>query len=183
MRLTGGEGKGRLLLDAPPHIRPTSGRIREQLFFMLRDRLPGAAVLDLYAGTGSLGLEALARGARLATFVERDRDALRVIRRNVKRCGFQERAVVVAGDVFQRLRQRFVLRGPFDLILADPPYEEDVLVPLLETIDRDGLLTPGGLVIYETKKHEQWVETPPWRLVDERRVGGTRLLFADAGQP
>ncbi len=177
MRLTGGEGKGRVLFDAPDNVRPTSGRIREQLFFMLRDRLEGARVLDLFAGTGSLGLEAIARGAEMATFVEKNREALRVIRGNLERCKFTDRAKVVTGDVYQRLRQPLQLRGPFDLIFADPPYDDPALTALLEVLRDQRLLTDDGLFVYETRHIVDPEEMEGWILDDDRKVGGTRLHF------
>ncbi len=179
MRLTGGEGKGRRLLDAPDHVRPTSGRIREQLFFMLRDRLDGACVLDLFAGTGALGLEALARGAETATFIDRDRDSIRVIRGNLERCKFSDRATVLPGDVFRKIRQPIQLRGPFDIIFADPPYDDFSLASLLELIRGMNLLRADGLFVYETRPGEDWEGVDGWQLLDERVVGGTLLYFCE----
>jgi 16S rRNA (guanine966-N2)-methyltransferase len=179
MRLTGGEGKGRRLLDAPDHVRPTSGRIREQLFFMLRDRLEGARVLDLYAGTGALGLEAIARGAERVTYVDKDRGSNRIIKDNLERCKFTDRANIVPGDVFRKLRQPFQLRGPFDLIFADPPYDDFSLTALLDLIHEMELLKADGLFIYETRPQEDWKDVEGWSVVDQRVVGGTKLYFCE----
>ncbi len=177
MRLTGGEGKGRRLLDAPDHVRPTSGRIREQLFFMLLEYLEDANVLDLFAGTGSLGIEALARGARQATFVDKDRESIRVTKSNLDRCKFTDRANVIQGDVFRLLRRPFHLGGPFDLVLADPPYREDTLAALLESLRDNQLMVPDGVFIYETQLKEKWVDVEGWTMFDKRTIGGTVLYF------
>lgn len=182
MRLTGGDGKGRRLLDAPPNVRPTSGKVREQLMFLLRDELEDASVLDLFAGTGALGLEAVARGAARAVFVEQNRDALRTIQGNVKRCRFEDRCEVLSGDVFVRLRQPFTLQGPHHLIFADPPYQENHLTTLLELLQQGRVLHAGGVFVYETRIVHDPVEQDGWELIDDRRLGSTRVLMYTPGE-
>lgn len=123
MRVVAGSAKGVRLAPVPRGVRPVSDRAREGLFSSLGDRVRGARVLDLYAGSGALGVEALSRGAAEAVFVERDRAALAAVRRNLELTRSGDRGVVVGVDV-----RRFVTRddkdgAPFDLVLADPPYD------------------------------------------------------------
>ncbi len=122
MRVIAGSARGTRLAPVPKGMRPTSDRVRESLFNALGQFFEGGSVLDLYAGTGALGIEALSRGSGLAIFVERDRRARAVILENLRRTGFAGRAEVIGGEVEAALG-RLVGRGErFDLIFADPPY-------------------------------------------------------------
>lgn len=179
MRLTGGEGKGRKLLDPPASVRPTSGRVRETLFQILLHRLPGANVLDLYAGSGSLGLEALARGAASAVFVEVDRKVQAVIRENVRRCGFEARARVVSGKLPGMLSRPALLGQQFDLIFADPPYAEDVFGELLALIERGELLAGEGLFVFEASSRRELELPRTWSVLRRKEMGDTALLFCE----
>jgi 16S rRNA (guanine(966)-N(2))-methyltransferase RsmD len=146
VRITGGEFRSRAL-RAPRGraTRPTSDRVREALFAILGGRVAGARVLDLYAGTGALGLEALSRGALRVTFVERGREALEAIRANVTALGVEARVEVVAAPVE---RARFI--EPADLVFADPPYADvPAAVRVLEEIVRGGALSDGATVVLE----------------------------------
>jgi 16S rRNA (guanine966-N2)-methyltransferase len=128
LRLIAGE-KGGLALQSPKGLatRPTLGRVRESLFMILQNRLAGARVLDLFAGCGALGLEALSRGAASAVFVENDRSALGALRANLDRTGWGDRASIAARDVFTFLKPAAPPENrPFDLILLDPPYHADL---------------------------------------------------------
>ncbi len=123
MRIVGGNAKGVRLATVPQGVRPLSDMAREGLFSSISDEIPGARVLDLYAGTGAMGIEALSRGAASGTFVERSAPALRTIRENLRRTRLAERASVVGSDVTRFLMRDDKDGGPFDLVLADPPYE------------------------------------------------------------
>jgi 16S rRNA (guanine966-N2)-methyltransferase len=150
MRVVAGELRGRRLSSAPGReTRPTSDRARAGLFDWLRDRVSGARVLDLFAGTGALGIEALSRGAREAVFVERARPALRVLRENLAALGLGERSRVVERDLARGLGPVAADGGVFELVLADPPYEGDWLDRLVscETLGR--ILGSGAVVIAE----------------------------------
>jgi 16S rRNA (guanine966-N2)-methyltransferase len=130
MRITGGRLRGRRLASiGGASIRPTSDKVREAVFSMVGQDLTGWVVLDLFAGTGSLGIEAISRGASSAVFVENARDALRVLRRNLGLCSVLESgtAVVLEWDIRAGIPWRHpVLKGPFDLVFLDPPYREPV---------------------------------------------------------
>jgi len=179
MRIIAGLAKGRRLA-APPgaQVRPTADRVREALFSSLQPRLPGARVLDLYAGSGALGLEAISRGAAHATLVERDRRTLTVLRANVDAVGLPG-VVVLAQDVAAVLAGE-VPGAPFDLAFADPPYRtsgaevDRMLVALL------GHLAPRATVVVERPRR---VPAPVWPagLVagEPRAYGATTLHRAE----
>lgn len=182
MRITGGALRSRNL-RAPKGMatRPTTDRVREALFSMLtsRSRIEGARVLDLYAGTGALGFEALSRGAAHATFVESARAALLVLRANGADLGVDDRTSVVAGEV-ESVTARLAREGPFDLVFADPPWAlvDQGTVPraLLDVVAR-GVLAPGGLLVLEHS-----ARSAPPALVglvfgEVRRFGDTAIAF------
>jgi 16S rRNA (guanine966-N2)-methyltransferase len=140
MRVIAGSAKGAKLGAVPAGVRPLSDRAREGLFASLGAAVEGARVLDLYAGTGAMGIEALSRGASNATFVERARPALVAIGANLEKTHLTERAAIVASDTLAFLRKS-PSGGPFDLVLADPPY--DLAPPELDPVL--GLLASGWL--------------------------------------
>lgn len=171
MRVIAGLAKGRRLL-APrgAGTRPMMDRAREGLFSSLGERVAGARVLDLYAGSGSLGLEALSRGAGGAVFVERSRAALAALRANVAAVGLGGQ--VVAGDVEAYLERA---AGPYDLVFVDPPYAlplasvESVLARL------PGLLVAGGTVVLHRRAGEGLGPPPGLTVIDRRRYGDTEI--------
>ena len=149
MRVIAGTYKGRILkAPAWEGLRPTSDRLRETLFNVLAGRVAGARVLDVYAGTGAVGLEALSRGAAHVTFVESDRRAQALVAENLARCGIREGYAIIrasAARAFEMFRgsPSFV---PFDIVLLDPPYDH----PAAQTLAGvDALVAPGGLVVFE----------------------------------
>ncbi len=187
MRIIAGEWRGTRLAalgkgDARAHLRPTSDRVRESLFSMLAggrfgDPITGARVLDLFAGTGALGLEALSRGAARATFVENGRTALGLLSDNITRCRAEARTCVVTRDA-----TRPGPGTPHDLIFLDPPYGKGLGEAALAAALARGWLAPDALVIWE----ESAAIVPPagLTLLDHRHYGktGISLLRAHAGQ-
>jgi 16S rRNA (guanine966-N2)-methyltransferase len=158
LRLIAGE-KGGLALQAPKGqaTRPTLGRVRESLFMILRDRLAGGRVLDLFAGCGALGLEALSRGAAEAVFVESARPALDALRANIERAGWTDRARVVARDAFGVLKRPAPPGDrPFDLILLDPPYHADLAARSLGQLGSrtDGWIAAGGWIVAQVGRRD-----------------------------
>jgi 16S rRNA (guanine966-N2)-methyltransferase len=149
MRIIAGELKGRKI-DAPrwPGLRPTSDKLRETLFNVLASRVAGARVLDAYAGTGAIGIEAISRGASSVTFVDDDVRALKLIESNLRRCGVSDRYAIIR----TRLARRSIAlpSGSFDLAVLDPPYDEPDLPAAIAAIAP--LLTPGGLLVLEHAK-------------------------------
>jgi len=150
MRVIAGLQKGRRLVGPKgAGLRPTADRVKEALFAILGPRVEGARFLDLYAGTGAIGIEALSRGARWVTFVESDPTALRVLRANLERCGLGGSADIQAcraGVFFRRGEAR---SGPYDIVFADPPYHTGTGAMLLPSLDQAAIITPESTVILE----------------------------------
>jgi 16S rRNA (guanine966-N2)-methyltransferase len=187
MRIIGGRARGRLL-RAPggARTRPTSDRVREALFSAVEARigLEGAAVLDLFAGSGALGLEALSRGAASAVFVDSSADAARAILDNSRRIGLERGCRVIRGDA---VRAASLLGGEgarFDLVLCDPPYGDDP-APALGALVGAGLLSEAGLLVLERPSREpggSLLVPGALSLLVERRYGDTALLFFSGGR-
>jgi 16S rRNA (guanine(966)-N(2))-methyltransferase RsmD len=164
-------------------IRPTPDRVREALFSILCSRcgtLSGSRVLDLFAGTGALGIEALSRGAEHAWFVDSAPLAIRTIGSNLQRCNLSARGSIVSRDVWQALAT-LPASGPFQLIFADPPYGQGAGPRLLTEIVRLQLLAPGGLLVLETAVTDQVpVTIPGLQGLDQRRYGVTMIHLYQA---
>ncbi|HYN63850.1 MAG TPA: 16S rRNA (guanine(966)-N(2))-methyltransferase RsmD [Candidatus Limnocylindrales bacterium] len=177
MRVIAGTARG-LRLDAPrdKKIRPITDRVKETLFGILGERVVDARVLDLYAGSGAIGIEALSRGAAHATFVEQSRDAVAIIRDNLRRTHLDDVADVRGTEV-GRFLSGSDAGGPYALALLDPPYDERAILAPLERLVP--LLAPGATVVV---KHFWRTAVPvleglhPWR---ERRFGETALTFLE----
>lgn len=182
MRVVAGAAKGRRLrAPAGDRTRPTSDRVKEAWFSSLAPVLPGAHVLDLYAGSGQLGLEARSRGAARVTFVERDRRALAALRDNVATVGL-DGTTVLADEVTRALATPLV-DAPFDVVVADPPYDLDVadLRDVLEVLV--GHLAPGAVVTLERARRRAPVTWPAHLLPDEPRRYGDTLLHRAVWDP
>lgn len=174
MRIVAGSHGGRRLV-APPGdtTRPTSDRVREALFSMLGP-LDGHEVLDLFAGSGALGLESLSRGARRAVLVERDRRALVALRTNVAALGFGDgRAVVRAGDAGRVARDAAAGAEAYDLVFLDPPYRLAAGFGATHGALLDALLAPGARVVSESDRRTPMELAVP--LTQERRYGDTLI--------
>lgn len=179
MRIVAGEYRGRrLTAPSGEGTRPTSDRVREALFSILGP-LAGLRVLDLFAGTGALGLEALSRGAEHATFVERDRRALAALRHNLEALGVPaDAARVHPRDAAAFLRDAVRRDDKYDLVLLDPPYRDvDRLAPVLDAGLRP-LLREGTRVVAETDRRQPLALDLP--LGDERRYGDTLIRIHGA---
>lgn len=180
MRIIAGTAKGRVLRSLKGlALRPTADRVREAVFAMLVERVPGARFLDLFAGAGGVGLEALSRGAAQAVFVESHRPAARVIEENVARCGLADRARVLALPVARALAVLLREGARFDLIFLDPPYERGEVGAVMARLgQRAELLAPGGLVVCQRSRHEDPGETVgALGRMREARFGETRVDF------
>ena len=147
MRVISGKAKGvSLMTPKGEHTRPTADRVKEALFSIIQFDLPGARVLDLFGGTGQLGIEALSRGAKHAVFVDQRDDACRLIKENLKRTKMESEASVVRCDYLQYLNR---CKDKFDIIILDPPYAEDYLENSLKIITEIDILQSGGIIIAE----------------------------------
>jgi len=177
MRVIAGEAKGQKLLAVPgTTTRPIADRVKESLFNILGDRVAGATFLDLFAGTGGVGIEALSRGAAAATFVERDERAVQTIRANLKATGLAARARVIRQDVFRFIAT--TAEAGYDLIYVAPPQYRGLWVKTVEALDGHPLMSPGGLVIAQIfpKEYHPLLLTQ-LAPVDERKYGSTLLVF------
>ena len=176
MRIIAGSRKGHKI-DAPPgrRTRPTSDRVRENVFNLVAPWIEGATVLDLFAGSGAMGLEALSRGAASAVFVEDDREACRTIDRNLDKLRLTG-ARVVQQDALRALAAEAAARRRYDLVLVDPPYE--MFSSLQNRLSQylPAVLSDDGLVVVETDaRHEP--ELPPLAKRTSRRYGSARITL------
>ena len=147
MRVITGSARGRRLKELEGmETRPTTDRVKEGVFNVLQFDIEGRRVLDLFAGTGQLGIECLSRGAVSAVFVDRRADAVKLIRENLKITELSDRARVVSGDSMEYLKS---LREKFDVILLDPPYEAGLLEPAIAHIAKFDILAPHGIIVAE----------------------------------
>src|SRR5437016_8984611 len=180
MRLIAGSAGG-VPLQAPRDVltRPISDRVKETLFGILGARVPGARVLDLYAGSGAIGIEALSRGAESATFVERGAPALKALHANLGRTHLADRATVIAGDVVLFL-DREGARG-HDLAILDPPYDERAILAPLQRLAAQMEL--GGTVVVKHFWRTEVPEPPGLVHVRVRRFGETTLTFLERRLP
>ena len=182
MRITGGEFGGRnLKVPKSDAIRPTQDRVREALFNIIQFEVAGSEFLDLFAGSGAVGLEALSRGAKSVTFVEANRRHIAVLKENVETIAgrtLDARRETIAGDVYRWI-ERYAGPG-FTIGFADPPYalgEEKGYASVLATLAERGVIRPGGLFIAEMTAVQKAEETPGWELVRDRTYGKTRLCI------
>lgn len=177
MRVIAGEAKGRKLLSVPGQAtRPITDRVKKSLFDILGGRVVNTFFLDLFAGTGSVGIEALSRGARRAVFVERNRQALRVIVENLKMTGLADRAQVVSSDVFKFLKREFDEK--FDIVYIAPPQYEGLWAQTLLALDGRELLANEGLIVAQMHPKEfVALDLKSLQLADQRKYGSTLLCF------
>lgn len=183
--MTGGIFGGRTLrAPAGRGVRPTTDRVREATFARL-GALDGARVLDLYAGTGALGIEALSRGAANVVFVERGRASLDALRRNLATLGLGESVRIVARDVAAAVADLGRAGERFDLVLLDPPYETGEDERTLRAVVAARILAPGALLVVERSRRHALPPISGLALQDERRYGDSivsRLAAADDGE-
>jgi 16S rRNA (guanine966-N2)-methyltransferase len=177
-RVTAGSSRGRLLKTPPGRAtRPTTSLVREALFNIIGDSIRGARVLDLFAGAGTLGIEALSRGAASATFVERDRTCATIVAENLATTGFAQQGDVASADAIDWLKAHPGDLPSYNLLLLDPPYRDSaMLTAALEALDRARLRDQALLVV----EHYRTQPLPPlerFREVRERDYGTTRLTF------
>jgi 16S rRNA (guanine966-N2)-methyltransferase len=169
LRVSGGEARGRRL-KAPKNIRPTQGIVKQALFNIVGPDIEGAVVLDLFAGSGAIGIEALSRGAATVWFVDQQPRGLAILRQNLDALGFKERARVVRGDVVRWLEASSNAIKAADFVFLDPPYEDMVLDRALRVLDRE--LT-NATVLAEHSRRQQLPTLEHLRIDRERRYGDT----------
>ena len=173
MRVITGTARGRRLKELQGmDTRPTTDKVKESMFSILQFDIEGRRVLDLFAGTGQLGIEALSRGAESAVFVERRKDALQAVRENLEACGFSDRARVVNGDAMSYLKSG----EKFDLIFLDPPYASGLLEQALEDIARFDICRRHGIIVAESAADKTLPPlSSPYSIYREYRYGKIKL--------
>ncbi len=183
MRIVGGTLRGKKLASPDDQrIRPTSDRVRESLFNILANKswtgeqsLPiGAYVIDAFAGTGALGIEALSRGAAAVRFIEHDRAAIRLIEKNLQRIGV-DKGIVLARNAVHPGRASFQA----DLVLMDPPYKLGLAAPCLAALASENWLRPNAICVIELAKKEIFETPNDFREIDRRKYGNTMLVFVE----
>jgi 16S rRNA (guanine(966)-N(2))-methyltransferase RsmD len=181
LRIIAGIAKGRRLkVGTGWEIRPTPAKIREALFNILGSEIRGSYFLDLFAGSGAIGIEALSRGASRVIFVDKFTRAIRLIQHNLSLCGFKQGVDLYHLDVFRALAKMQAEREKFDFIFLDPPYRTDLVARTLETLNRLDIFQPGGKVIAEHPSRESLpAEYDKLMLRGVYRFGDTALSFYD----
>ena len=179
MRIIGGDARGRpIRLPRECRIRPTADRVKKSLFDILNP-IAGKSFLDLFAGSGNVGLEALSRGARFSVFVERDVRLVKAIRMGVAQLGFSERAEVIDADA-ERGLECLIHRGVrFDILFADPPYDEYWVRKTLQWLEHNDITTDNGIVIlqHSVREKPEGSQVQVFVIADQRRYGDTMLSF------
>ena len=171
MRVITGTARGRKLREpSGMDIRPTTDMVKEAVFNIVQFDVEGRRVLDLFAGTGQLGIEALSRGAESCVFVDSSRDAVRLVQQNLASCGLK-------GEVLMTDSVGYLGRcGKFDLIFVDPPYDSGLYEKVLETINKFDILTEGGIIVCESRRETVLPElTEPYYAHREYRYGKVKL--------
>lgn len=173
MRVITGTARGRKLKEPlGMDIRPTTDTVKEAIFSMIQFDIEGRRILDLFAGTGQLGIECLSRGAKSVTFVDQSREAIKLIRENLNHCQLQ-------GEVVQADSVGFIGRdGKYDIILIDPPYDTDLLERALEKITAFDILSDGGIIVCESRLEKTVKELPePYYVAKERKYGRIKVTI------
>jgi 16S rRNA (guanine(966)-N(2))-methyltransferase RsmD len=179
MRIISGTSKGRKLVTPRDHsLRPTSDRVKESIFNTLQGKLEGKVVLDLFAGTGNLGIEALSRGAKKTIFVEKGRQALRLIQRNLNLFGLKERSEIFSKDANRAIGILKRQGESFDVILMDPPYEKGLIQKTLTILNAHQIFHKDSILVVEHNRREPLPTTlEGWNLIRQRRIGETVISF------
>lgn len=183
MRVIAGTHKGRRLASPrAPGLRPTSDKVREALFSILHPYLPGARFLDLYAGTGAVGIEALSRGAQRAVFVESDPGACRLLRRNLADCGLQDAGELYPGTAEAFLREA-AAHPPYGIVFADPPYHGDDIKPLLLALAQIPLRETAVVVLEHASRSPLPEQIGGLTRIRQYRYGDTTLSLFRPQEP
>ena len=179
MRVITGSARGRRLKELTGmETRPTTDKVKESLFSIIQFDIEGRRVLDLFAGTGQLGIEALSRGAASAVFIDRRADAVRLVKDNLELCGLSDRASVRCGDAMSYLRSG----EKFDLIFLDPPYDTGLLDKALANVVQFDILAEGGIIVCESRREKELPQLPrPYYLLTERSYGKIKLTLYGKG--
>ena len=181
MRIISGVARGTKLITLEGiETRPTLDRIKESLFSIIQNKIPNAVVLDLFAGSGALGIECLSRGALFCTFCDSSNKAIKVIKQNIEKTRMLEKAVVIQADYATCLKKISNQKNSFDIIFLDPPYESNLIEKSIEKIIEFDLLKQDGIIIAETDQLELVLEEIgklQVKIIDIRKYGRVKLVF------
>jgi 16S rRNA (guanine966-N2)-methyltransferase len=179
MRVISGASKGRkLATQRGQALRPTSGRIKESIFSVLGGNVEGKVVLDLFAGTGNLGIEALSRGAGKAFFAEQGRQALSLIQKNLAQCGLEGQARILPGDALRAIGILDAKGESFDLIFMDPPYERGLVARTFGKLQTHRIYHEGSILVVQRDRREPLPDPlEGWRLIREKKTGDTIVSY------
>lgn len=179
LRIISGERKGRVIKTiAGSNTRPTTDRVKESLFNIILPKLPGSSVLDLFSGTGNLGLEALSRGAETTYFVEKNRAALKVLHENCHSLGYEDCSEIFPYDVKRAIAAISKQDIAFDIIFMDPPYAQGLEVPIIQSLAEFHLLKPDGIIVVEHLTVNQLpLSIDSLSRYDHRKYGNTSISF------
>ena len=175
IRIIGGRNKSyRIVFKASPALRPTSDRAKETLFSWLQFELQNKSCLDLFAGTGSLGLEALSRGAQHVTFVEKEKSLYKSIKKNINRLGYEDKIQAACSDAVKWLKTN---KQKFDIIFLDPPFDQIDYKILIRTVYQSNVLNESGKVFLETNKHTELKLSTAQSILKDKTIGDVRLMI------
>jgi 16S rRNA (guanine(966)-N(2))-methyltransferase RsmD len=177
LRIISGRARGRHLATLRgKRIRPTSDRIKESIFNLLGHEIEGKVVLDLFAGTGNLGLEALSRGAQKVFFVEKARRAVQVIQKNLRACGLEASSEILLSDAHRAIGVLHRRAERFDVVLMDPPYGSGLVQATLKKLQAYPIHHQESIVVVQHDRRELLPDRPAgWRLLRQRKIGDTVL--------
>lgn len=179
MRIIAGNLKRKKLFSSKgEYVRPTSDRLRESIFNILSNRLNGAFVLDLFAGTGALGIEAISRGAVFSYFIDNSKEAISTISKNIKFCALDNKSKVIKWDIKKNLNCIEHLSRKFNFVFMDPPYNNYLIEPTLNNLKQSGSLQNDAIIVIEHSKHESISNNHKYfTLIDYRKYRSTLLSF------
>lgn len=182
MKVIGGDYKGRII-EMPKDIRPTSDKVRKALFEILKGCIKGARFLDLYCGSGAIGIEALSRGAEKAAFIDDNRSCISILKRNLAKLGILQGLYdIYSKDCIDAIRRGGTMCRPYDIVFLDPPYYKDLAKNTLKRLSDCDILTPNALVIAEVFKKESLPEElGVFRKIRSCKYGDTVLEFYRLG--
>lgn len=179
MRIIAGCARGRALKTRKGmETRPTADRVKESLFNILANRIEGSRFLDIFAGNGGIGIEALSRGAEKCVFIEKNNHCVTIIKDNLALTGLNRKGAVIAGDAAAAVSRLKKDGEVFDIIFLDPPYHSPDLPVVAAKIAESGILDPQGLLVVEHHRHDiSWRGNPQWDMAREKQYGDTTISF------
>ncbi|MGL5695053.1 MAG: 16S rRNA (guanine(966)-N(2))-methyltransferase RsmD [Peptostreptococcaceae bacterium] len=179
MRVISGKARG-LKLDTPKNqdVRPTTDRVKESLFNMINPYIRESNILDLFAGTGSLGIECLSRGAKKCVFIDKSKDSIKIVNSNVKKARVENESTVLNVDFKEAVKRLSAKNEKFDVIFMDPPYYENMFIECLKSIDELNLLVQDGIIVVEHDTKEKFDDSIGNLYKSrEKKYGNTTITF------